>query len=504
VGNVGVLGLDTVTFTDDFTRGGQGEEGGYGGFGGDGGLGGHGGNGGSSKNDPGAPGGPGGGGGSGGHGGDGGPGGGGGAASGGGWASSTVDGAIAFDWHSTYSGNSATGGAGIKGDCTIGLSGCGRGGGSGAEGGDGGSGGTGGHDLDGTPFLDGAPGSDGGSGRNGDAGQHSVNGSPGEGINPDHNSATDTIPPDTNIDSGPSGNTSDDTPTFTFSSNEPGSTFQCRFDIDPGFFGCESGITTTPLAPGPHTFKVRAIDAVGQEDPTPASRSFTVTGPPQLSVSDVSKPEGNSGTTTFAFKVTLDAATSDTVTADFQTRNGTAVSPSDYTARTGTVTFAAGQTVKTVNVSVKGDVGLEPIETFSLLLSDPSGATIADADGTGTIKNDDTATCLGSTATKVGTPGNDTINGTAGIDVINGLGGNDTIFGLGAGDKLCGDAGNDTVNGGPGNDHMDGGTGNDAIKGLDGRDTMIGGPGTDRCDGGPPAGSPGDSATTCETKIGVP
>jgi Ca2+-binding RTX toxin-like protein len=304
----------------------------------------------------------------------------------------------------------------------------------------------------------------------------------------------DTIPPDTTIDSGPSGNTSDDTPEFTFSSNEPGSTFECQFD-GTGFVGCDSPLTTAPLSNGPHSFKVRAVDAVGHPDPTPASRSFTVGAGPTLSVNDVSKAEGNSGTTTFAFKVTLDASSADAVTVAFQTQDGTAVSPSDYAGRTGTVTFAPGQAVRTVNVSVKGDVTFEPTELFVLHLSNPSGATIADADGTGTIQNDDTPTCLGSTATKVGTPGNDTIKGTARVDVINGLGGNDDISGLGAGDKLCGDAGNDTINGGAGNDR---------ISGLGGRDTMIGGPGTDRCEGGLPSGSPGDSASGCETKIGVP
>jgi trypsin len=89
----------------------------------------------------------------------------------------------------------------------------------------------------------------------------------------------DTDPPETTIASGPSGPTNDPTPTFGFSSDEPDSSFECRFDADP--FGPCSGpggshTRATPLADGVHTFGVRATDASDNTDPTPASRSFTV------------------------------------------------------------------------------------------------------------------------------------------------------------------------------------------------------------------------------------
>jgi Zn-dependent metalloprotease len=89
----------------------------------------------------------------------------------------------------------------------------------------------------------------------------------------------DTIPPETSIDSGPSGLTNDPTPTFTFSSNEPG-TFQCSIDQGTPSFGPCSGPgashTSSSLADGLYTFRVRAIDLATNVDPTPATRSFEV------------------------------------------------------------------------------------------------------------------------------------------------------------------------------------------------------------------------------------
>jgi len=83
-------------------------------------------------------------------------------------------------------------------------------------------------------------------------------------------------PPQASITSGPSpgSTTSDSTPTFGFSSDEHGSTFECR--VDAGAFGlCSSPHTLAPRADGPHTFSVRAIDTPGNVSPV-VSRSFTV------------------------------------------------------------------------------------------------------------------------------------------------------------------------------------------------------------------------------------
>jgi hypothetical protein len=85
----------------------------------------------------------------------------------------------------------------------------------------------------------------------------------------------DTAPPETFIDSGPSGTTNDPTPTFAFHSSEEGSTFGCR--VDGGAWQpCNSPHTTAELSDGRHTFEVRATDEAGNTDPTPAARTFTV------------------------------------------------------------------------------------------------------------------------------------------------------------------------------------------------------------------------------------
>ena len=85
----------------------------------------------------------------------------------------------------------------------------------------------------------------------------------------------DTVPPETTITSGPSGATNDPTPTFSFSSSEPARASSASSTPAPTA-ACSSPKTTAHLADGPHTFYVRAKDAAGNVDPTPASRTFTV------------------------------------------------------------------------------------------------------------------------------------------------------------------------------------------------------------------------------------
>jgi hypothetical protein len=88
----------------------------------------------------------------------------------------------------------------------------------------------------------------------------------------------DATSPETTITSGPTGLTRNATPTFRFSSSELGSTFECRFDSAPfgPCSGARSHTPSSPLADGRHTFRVRAVDAADNADPTPAHRSFTV------------------------------------------------------------------------------------------------------------------------------------------------------------------------------------------------------------------------------------
>ena len=115
---------------------------------------------------------------------------------------------------------------------------------------------------------------------------------------------------------------------------------------------------------------------------------------PTVSVANATVAEGNSGTTTLPFTVTLSKASTSAVTVGYATANGTATAGSDYTAASGTLTFAPGVTSQKINVGVTGDAAVESDETFTVTLTAPSGATLATAAATGTITNDDVAPAL--------------------------------------------------------------------------------------------------------------
>ncbi len=110
---------------------------------------------------------------------------------------------------------------------------------------------------------------------------------------------------------------------------------------------------------------------------------------PALSINDVSVVEGNSGTTNAIFTVSLDASYPTPVTVDYATADNTANAGSDYTAKSGTLTFAPGDTSKTITVLVNGNAVNETNETFFVDLSNPVGGILMDAHGIGTIINDD-------------------------------------------------------------------------------------------------------------------
>jgi Calx-beta domain/FG-GAP-like repeat len=112
---------------------------------------------------------------------------------------------------------------------------------------------------------------------------------------------------------------------------------------------------------------------------------------PRISIHGASVKEGNGGTRSMTFTVTLSVAYDQPVTVNFATADGTAkVSDNDYAATSGTLTFAPGQTMKTITVQVKGDKKKEPDEYFYLLLSDPSSdALISNGSALGWVLNDD-------------------------------------------------------------------------------------------------------------------
>ena len=138
----------------------------------------------------------------------------------------------------------------------------------------------------------------------------------------------------------------------------------------------------------PATTDCEATGAVCHEDGRmlSAAASGTVPGP-ALSVADAQAQEGTDATLDFA--VTLVPARTATVTVAYATADGTATAGSDYTATSGTLTFAAGETQKTVSVPVLNDDHDEGSETLTLRLSNAQGANIADGEATGTITNSD-------------------------------------------------------------------------------------------------------------------
>lgn len=121
---------------------------------------------------------------------------------------------------------------------------------------------------------------------------------------------------------------------------------------------------------------------------------------PTLSVTAIQANEGNSGTTPFVFAVTLGSAAGQPVTVQYITSNGSATGGGacsagvDYIPATGMLTFAPGDTSKDVAVAVCGDALNEPDETFRIVLSNPTNATIISVTATATIQNDDTAPVL--------------------------------------------------------------------------------------------------------------
>jgi hypothetical protein len=99
------------------------------------------------------------------------------------------------------------------------------------------------------------------------------------------NSLLDTTPPETTIASKPSDPSPSPRASFTYLSNEPGSSFECSLDVA-AFSACSpSGISFDGLANGPHSFRVRAVDPSQNADPTPAGYSFSVVVATQLTAS---------------------------------------------------------------------------------------------------------------------------------------------------------------------------------------------------------------------------
>lgn len=149
-----------------------------------------------------------------------------------------------------------------------------------------------------------------------------------------------------------------------------------RFELDEAFTVELSDQTNAQIGRASATATIRNDDA-----------------PPKLSIAAVppSQPEGNSGITPFTFEVTLSEASSVPITVSYTTVDGTAtIANNDYVKAADTLTFAPGETKKTITVNVLGDTQYEGDETFQVTLSNPANATLQTTTATTTILEDDT------------------------------------------------------------------------------------------------------------------
>ena len=121
-----------------------------------------------------------------------------------------------------------------------------------------------------------------------------------------------------------------------------------------------------------------------------------------LSVADAEATEEEDGA--LEFVVTLNPAASDTVTVDYATSDGTATAGEDYTATGGALAFTAGETTKTISVPITDDAEDDGGETFTLTLSNASGADLDDATAAGTINDNDDDNAAPLTASFSGVP----------------------------------------------------------------------------------------------------
>lgn len=167
---------------------------------------------------------------------------------------------------------------------------------------------------------------------------------------------------------------------------------------------------------------------------------------PILSLSPTSTTVVEGQVTSVSYTVNLSSANPAGVTVNYATANGSATAGSDYTASSGTLSFAAAETSKTITINLLNDSLNEPDETFSLSLSAPTNATLASPSSVTTTLTDTLVASSTTTLTAgienlqltgtnaingTGNSGANVITGNSGANVLKGGGGIDTLTGLG-------------------------------------------------------------------------
>jgi chitinase len=170
-------------------------------------------------------------------------------------------------------------------------------------------------------------------------------------------------------------------------------------------------VPTQPGAPGTETYTL-ALSSPAGATLARGSATGTIIDPPlpTLSVGTASVTETSAATTDETFTVTLSAASAAAVSVAYKTADGTAKAGTDYTAASGTLTFAPGATKETVTIATHP--GAAGTDSFSLDLSDPTNATLAQAVGTGTIVNPGPVTLPGISTANVTVPETITTTGS--------------------------------------------------------------------------------------------
>lgn len=183
--------------------------------------------------------------------------------------------------------------------------------------------------------------------------------------------------------------------------------------------------------------------------------------PPTIVISDASVDEA-AGTVTFTVTRSGSGVAGSASSVAFATADGTATAGADYTAASGVLNFAAGETVKTITVAIANDKLMESAEGFLLSLTAVTNAIVADPIGMATILDNDRPT-----------ESWDDLIGTAGDDNVDLLGGDDRFSGGGGNDWIDGGDGDDDISGGDGDDIIIGGSGSNGLYGDNGRDRFI-------------------------------
>ena len=222
------------------------------------------------------------------------------------------------------------------------------------------------------------------------------------------------------------------------------------------------GILNDSLNEGSESFALHLTNIVNAMMPDPIGiatinrNDSAAVATPAISINDITIVENGSYA---AFTVRFDAPGLNPVTVRWASNIGTA-GYGDFSDLSGYLTFAPGETVKSILIPITNDTTVEAVESFVVELFSATGATIGKNIGLATIIDDDGTTPQTST----------TINGTSVDDMLRGTGVNDTING---------NDGNDVILAGFGADHLNGGSGNDVLDGGGGVDRMTGGVGND-------------------------